>query len=1267
MGGYDLLQMRVWIRKIIIISFKTCYRSVCNHPIAVGMILFAMALNRSSPFLFSLLVSSSPVLVCTAILLGILLSFGKPNIPETEKEYHMSSHEATSLKTRASKGATSAIERDGHCALERLTVKRRDILEKAIADLSSAGKKISLTERDDSSLCNSPLIDRKSQELRFEMRTVERANCEFVNSGLEENKTSFDVGMEDKGLEGDDEDVEIQYLRVQEVGVENLEEEHDKSLKLRKSIGNVSAEQLASSPGSSKHDEYRGDDSSDSRSESGSDSDGAESSSPDASMTDILPMLDELHPLLDSDAPQPIQDDFDGASEQSHKNEDGSDELEEDIEHQEEEEDGDDDNDDEEAQIGDKSDVIKSAITWTEDDQKNLIDLGTSELERNRQLENLLARRKARKIMATMKEKNLIDLESTDLPFPVAPISTGKRNPFDLPYDSYDDTSIPGSAPSILLPRRNPFDIPYDPNVEKSDLTSGGFHQELMPPHQKDMAFRRHESFSLGPSHLGIPRQDRSDLKFRSYFLPGKLAPEGTSYSSFQRLSREGNSKLSALPETESLGSPVHLEDKTIVEHDLVQETDMASDHVARGSQSSGEMDSVCGDIKVEKRNVDLNEPKIKLDALENHGEVESSSEKGLPSMLSSLSETENLSLSVGLNDREIHIKTEAVELEEEYSSRSTTSSLSEESEEIIDVKQTEGLAAPDPESGGPFKCGMSRQPSLQDSDCKLTGGSTDATDIKDPVYDSSPLANSKNVSSRSSSSVSSDLHVEASEMGSPLVSLKAVLPSPDNEFEVLGDVVDKDAPGNGEALSSRSFSSISSDLHVEVSEMGSPMASLKTALPSPDNESEVRGDVVDKEAPGNGEVLAESIVENASNDLSPSSDINVAVKDMVYIDKVEQNRGDQISLSSLVGESSVEGSSEKGDFTTPRDKFMSSEGSTASAPVEPHPPLAVEHQYIAHPNSSSKGTDTVEKHLMDQAGIHQSGLSDIHPLSSVEKTHINVSQDWDENLVSTDSNNQGMRSEEKAVLEEQLPEVEKSIVEPPSDNHEGHKVGVEHIAKEANEIKDTDGEILSGAKTNGDFSVKRRESNVVEIEKHPDAVPESLSKLQDPDRKLTGGVEDNHNGVHKTAAVIPSENISAFELPASEASSAEHVDSPLHFIHEVKTSMVPQPMHEEIVLEKSEVELANSPRATRKTGLPAIKTDTAEDIDLATTETEVKPSETILEKSKVEFADSPIATQNSGFSVTKTCMGEDIAMDAKETEVKACRNNNQLPEVLDC
>ncbi|XP_020242513.1 uncharacterized protein LOC109820729 [Asparagus officinalis] len=172
-------------------------------------------------------------------------------------------------------------------------------------------------------------------------------------------------------------------------------------------------------------------------------SDGEDNESEKADVSDMIPILDELHPLLDIDAPQNAEfiDDSD----------DGS--TDEEIENQEDEED--------EA----NDDAHEVVLKWTDDDQKNLLDLGTSELERNQRLENLIAKRTARKFLSFHAERNLIDFDAGDPVtgtdnFQTPPISAPRKNPFD----NIDEA--PGSAPSILQPRQNPFDLAYGQNED---------------------------------------------------------------------------------------------------------------------------------------------------------------------------------------------------------------------------------------------------------------------------------------------------------------------------------------------------------------------------------------------------------------------------------------------------------------------------------------------------------------------------------------------------------------------------------------------------------------------------------------------------------------------------------------------------------------------------------------------------------------------------------------------------------------------------------
>lgn len=239
---------------------------------------------------------------------------------------------------------------------------------------------------------------------------------------------------------------------------------------------------------------------------------------------------DEHHALLDSES-RSEHISSDGA-EQTRKFDNCGIELE--ADNMEEAE----DDDEEEAQEdGNK------ALEWTEDDQKNLRDLGLSELERNRRLESLIAKRRARKLFRMQAEKGLIDLDSNPQG-QIAPI-VAKSNPFDVPniLEETGGLQMPSSAPSILLPTGNPFDLPYDPLEEKPNLMGGSFQQEFMSDSQKEMLFCRHESFQLGPSFPSESMQDRNGSKFNPPFVSEKGAQnlEGPGYSRFQMQSGKIN------------------------------------------------------------------------------------------------------------------------------------------------------------------------------------------------------------------------------------------------------------------------------------------------------------------------------------------------------------------------------------------------------------------------------------------------------------------------------------------------------------------------------------------------------------------------------------------------------------------------------------------------------------------------------------------------------------------------------------------------------
>ncbi|KAK4849917.1 hypothetical protein QYF36_002083 [Acer negundo] len=576
--GVDAMKIGVQIRKFMVFLIRTCYRSVSNHPFLTGFVCFSMFLYRSFPFVFSLLVSASPILVCTAVLLGTLLSFGKPNVPEIEeKEEKVTTYEVASLKTGVVENDT-VVERDENDSfgtVEGFVAKSRDLVENSMDEVSLVENRLSQVEKDGVSIDCMPLIDQNSREMQFKKQVIEEVEREFDHLELQKEREfnhlellkERKVHEEEPRIEGNLKNEEVAAFLSSKDADDDLGVEDDKSpgelIDTRKEDPLISWKRVGEY--SDDDDEGDGDKSSDSG------SDGAESSSPDASMADIIPMLDELHPLLDLEAAQPAllsRNASDAASGSSHKS--GEDSVEsEDTDKQGEEGEGEDDNDDDEEEEGEgakggNEDESKSAIKWTEVDQKNLMDLGTLELERNQRLENLIARRRARKTMRLMAEKNLIDLESADFPFNVPPIATTRQNPFELPYDSYDDMVIPGSAPSILLPRRNPFDLPYDSNEEKPDLKEDSFQQEFSVFQNKEPLYRRNETFNIGTSGFGGPRQERLDFRWRPYFVPERMASEeGTGFSSFQRqLSELSESKVSSIPDTESVSSAVDEEDK---------------------------------------------------------------------------------------------------------------------------------------------------------------------------------------------------------------------------------------------------------------------------------------------------------------------------------------------------------------------------------------------------------------------------------------------------------------------------------------------------------------------------------------------------------------------------------------------------------------------------------------------------------------------------------------------------------------------------------
>ncbi|GMI78992.1 hypothetical protein like AT5G17910 [Hibiscus trionum] len=742
--GLGRLGFVVSVWKFMVISAKTCYRSVWNHPILVGLGSFIVYLYRSFPFMFSILVTASPVLVCTAVLLGLLLSFGSPNIPQVEKKggKEKVSHAVSSLKT----GATvvdSIVERDagrGGFVVKGHVGKMRGLVENDFEKVSLVDNEVS--EVEDGSISYKRLVDDRldSMGIHCENGVIDGVRGMSNDLLFEKKREVHGEMLGSDGAFRNWEPVEDRSDLAVAVHERNLDVDHNKF-----------AENFSDVPKDKDDDEYL---------DSGSD--GAESSSPDVSMADIMPALDELHPLLGSEEPEPALLSIVGSyavSERSHGsiNDDSADSDE--FENPREE-----DNDDNERKGAktDTEDESKSAIKWTEDDQKNLIELGTSELELNQRLEILIARRRAHKNMNSMTEKNQVNYGGADIPSHITPIST-RQNPFELPYDSCHGSRlppIPGSAPSILRPR-NPFDLPCDSSEEipypKGDsfpVDFAGFNRrETVAP--RESILRRHESFNVGPSSFGFPRQE---LNWKPFFVPDRVVTEGASF--LRQSSEASESKMSSVADTESVSSVPDEEDNKPNEHGVSREVEpiLNKGHASvpdeQESRSSGNVESINA-VLAKNRDVHLDVVGIVLGDGENQLETESD-----------LSEA--AAAHMELNASEIHSERELVMEDSSSSSTSSSSSSSSSSsetdEEISDVKG-EDFASFEPEDHETKESGFSTQPSFVESEFHCTSRAVDDNQHREPVYDSSPPSLEKFFSF---SSVSSNTLAEIYEMGLP-------------------------------------------------------------------------------------------------------------------------------------------------------------------------------------------------------------------------------------------------------------------------------------------------------------------------------------------------------------------------------------------------------------------------------------------------------------------------------------------------------------------
>ncbi|PPS16556.1 hypothetical protein GOBAR_AA04005 [Gossypium barbadense] len=1102
---------------------------------------------------------------------------GHRNIPEIdEHEEENVSHEVSPLKTGVSEDDT-VVKRDFNdddFVVERHVGKMWDIVENADEKVSLVDNEVNEVEEGDCSVLYKPLIndDLDSRDVHCENGMIDEVEG-LLNHSLLEKMTGIRGEMlESERVLSMRRAEESQHLLAEEVGDRNVE------------LG-----------------------------------DGKLTSYIDDVPRDISLMLDELHPLLGSEAIQAAQlsrDGLDSASESSHgSSDDESDESENKGEGENNEEEG--------GAKGDNEDESKSAIKWTEDDQKNLMDLGNLEVERNLRLDKLIARRRARKSMRLMAEKNLIDLDFADIPLNLAPISTSRGNPFDLPY-SYDDLGlppIPGSAPSNLQPRRNPFDLPYDSSEEKPDLKGDSFQEEFSgfnqrgTNSQKEAFFSRHESFNVGSSSLGVPRQE---LKWKPYFVPEQLVTEGASPSLFQRQSSEvSESKLSSIPDSESVSSVVDEEDNKPNKQDVSRETELIlnEDHVSVDEQESHSSDS--DDVEsmdvdqVENRDVHHDVVEITLGDGESHLEIEPVSEAGATdhsehtaseaenrdvhhdTVVITLGDVARATTHVELNATEIHPRTEPAE--EDYSSRSSLSSLSEIDEKISDVKGVVSAGC-EPRDNELKESGISKKLSFEESEFHFTSGVVDDNQHTESIFYSSFHPPSIETF-LSFSTVSSDKQAEISEMGSPSMLVESI----DEKHEAHGEMAEQGTSSfqvmhggssdllNGNEPRERDLPEI---IKHEVTFAGSAMVSSTSA-------------------DYNASMVPEYVVEYVSREARSSSDEGLEEDVPNKEESSIQNHVDLLSLGAETTLAIDEGMGEVVDSSPEEQQHQRHPNESSEANIWEEHKKESEMDQTQAPFSDSK-TNTGCDEGVPSNSSHQDLSSRESPSSESEKqllfdkdelpvdehdkleepsiiatestrgadivnTDINVHEvDDSEDKLSANFSlmTSGSSSLPSEILEHTLPmdredlkeKVLKEIENEGPDDHFGYadvyapRVDEENNNEEVDEIKEIDERILSELDTVGDF-------NVGEIglpERSHVAYTESAMLADDMETETSVG------------------------LPVLEARSVEDIDLAFKQLHEGAD-------FEEVILPRM---IKNQPdHADTNSDLPVVEVRSLEDI----------------------------------------------------------------------
>jgi len=434
------------IKRIVYPSVRLGYQSASDYPVVLGIGVLLLFLHKLCPSLFTFLLSSSPVFLLTALLLGVLLSYGESSAPVIGDET------LENLKNPPPEAKVSVTESSVEELRNVAVTRAAKSFESAVVCIEerTSGIFVHDTHRDEENVISAStdtVLSAETSELTKNEVIVKREEKEHVKEICEK--------------------VEPQHF--ESTNTERCHYEVNNQYQFGELMSSCWQPIMRQEPCSD------------------SESDLSESSS-DASITDIIPMLDELNPPLNFGTDHPSSTFIDNLNSSS---DDDEDEL----------EDGELSSDEDRAE--EKKD---DGNNW-----KDFMDTNSSDMENNGNMESLMERRKAKNILKFELDRKLMDMQASDA---IQKMEEASRFRVQVPSISTPRPSeeivelpqIPDSAPSVLLPWRKSFDVSFDQIVDRdSRLQETWTSRTCFPSTQR----RKHDNLYLRQStylrhHNGI-------------------------------------------------------------------------------------------------------------------------------------------------------------------------------------------------------------------------------------------------------------------------------------------------------------------------------------------------------------------------------------------------------------------------------------------------------------------------------------------------------------------------------------------------------------------------------------------------------------------------------------------------------------------------------------------------------------------------------------------------------------------------------------------